>query len=329
MPLPRRMALTFIATLGTFLTGLGGRQTTGGDVSYAARSTGVPPAAALLARRLGIRGQPFVGGQPRGSGRPWVLWFPGANSRSRCGYTGRPALFSGPRGVRGPFHFFDSSPLRPCGPDPYHGPPLSRARTVGTALAWLRHAGAPVPKSAMHIYMYTGTTIIGGTGLCCFRSLGLVYWGAGPTRPHFLPVPKNAVYVADRGTVVQVDMGGVAAAEALAHPCAGDHRDRQGVMVGPWCFSYVDAAGNVAFSRIGGHDGWTAEPEQVALTALHPVAPKLAPIRQITRSRTRAIFRLTAQGTSYDVTLVPAFPGLTGTPWETTFVRTVRTSTPD
>lgn len=261
----------------------------------------------------------------RGSRGQWVLWFPGVNSRGRCGYTGMPALFAGPRGAHGPFHFFDSSPLTHCGVDPYQGPRLSRSRTIGVALAWLRHVGAAAPKNAMHVYLYSGTTLIGGTGLCCFRSLGLVNWGAGPTRQHFLPAPRNAVYVADRGTVVQVDRDGPAAAEAAAHPCAGAHRDHHGVMVGPSCFSYA-AAGNVAFSLIGGHDGWRADPEQVALTALNGVAAKSDPIRQITRSQTRAIFRLTARRTSYDVALVPAFPGLAGTPWEITRVGMVRPS---
>jgi hypothetical protein len=98
-------------------------------------------------------------------------------------------------------------------------------------------------------------------------------------------------------------------------------------VVGPWCFSYADAAGTVAFSQIGGHDGWTSDPEQIALTPLHAVAAQVGPIHQVVRSRTRAIFRVTAQGRSYDVTVVPAFPGLMGTPWETTLVRAVRTST--
>lgn len=320
-----RVALTLIATLSAVLAGSGRVQATGEPITSPARTAGVPPAAALLARRLGLQGHPFVGDQPQGSGGPWALWFPGANSRGRCGYTGRPALFSGPTGVRGPFHFFDSSPLTHCGADPYHGPRLSRARTISVALAWLRHAGAAVPKSTMHVYMGSDTTIIGGTGLCCFRSLGLVYWGAGPTRHDALPAPRNAVYVADRGTVVQVDMEGPAAAEAASHPCAGAHPDHQGVMVGRWCFSYVDAAGNVAFSRIGGHDGWRAEPAQVAYTALHPVAAKIDRIRHIARSRSRAIFRLVARGTRYEVTLVPAFPGLGGAPWEITRVRVVRT----
>lgn len=257
-----------------------------------------------------------------------MLWFPGANSRGHCGYPGRPTLFSGPRGVQGQFHFFDASPLTQCGVDPYHGPSLNRGHAITIALHWLHHAGAVVPKGTMHVYLSSGTTLIGGTGLCCFRSLGLVYWGAGPTGPSLLPAPSDAVYVADRGTVVQVDMGGPAAAEAFAYPCADARRDHQGVMVGPWCFSYADAAGNVAFSQIGGHDGWRADPEQVAPTALNPVAAKIQHIRQIARSRTHAMFRLTAQGTSYDVTLVPAFPGLRGSPWETTRVRTVRVSKP-
>jgi hypothetical protein len=64
----------------------------------------------------------------------------------------------------------------------------------------------------------------------------------------------------------------------------------------------------------------------MAIAALNPVEGRIRSIRRVSRSQTGVIFRVTVQRTLYDVTLVPAFPGLPGTPWETTLVRLVRTA---
>jgi hypothetical protein len=55
-----------------------------------------------------------------------------------------------------------------------------------------------------------------------------------------------------------------------------------------------------------GHDGWTAEPEQSRSHRAESRGSQDRTDPAAARSRTRAIFRLTAQGTSYDVTLTSA-----------------------
>jgi hypothetical protein len=103
----------------------------------------VPLAAQALANRLGLHSAPVVGDQPQGSGRPWTVWFPRiikpgsvgpGNVPRRYLYANGPALFTGPRGALGEFHYFDSSPLSRFGADTYRGPPLTQARAVAIAL---------------------------------------------------------------------------------------------------------------------------------------------------------------------------------------------------
>ncbi len=48
------------------------------SAGHHAGSSPAPPAARLLARRLGITSHPFVGSQPAGIPRGWTAWFPRA-----------------------------------------------------------------------------------------------------------------------------------------------------------------------------------------------------------------------------------------------------------
>jgi hypothetical protein len=294
-----------------------------------------PPAALALALRLGLQSTPFVGDQPNGSGRPWTVWFPRsippgsvgpANVPRRYLYASGPALFSGSRGARGEFHYFNSSSLSRFGSDTYRGRPLTRGHAVDIALHWLRTAGAPIPSGLLHVRVGRGTTDIGGTGLCCFTSLAMVYWGRDVPSEGFLPEARYDVYVADAGAVVQVDMGAPAAedAETLAHPCPGDRRDRQGVALGPWCFSYPAAARGIIFSGIGGHDGWSHDPDMLATLPLSAAHGRAGPLRRIALTASRAVYRRAVGGTTYQVTLVPAFPGLIGSTWEVIRVQVIR-----
>ena len=298
----------------------------------------VPLAAQELARRLRLRSTPVVGDQPGGSGRPWTVWFPRTippasigpgNVPHRYLYASGPALFSGPRGALGEFHYFNASPLtRELGGDRYHGPPLTRARAVTIALHWLHTADAPIPKAPMHVSVGMGTTDIGGTGLCCFKSLATVYWGIGSSLGSFSKEAQYDVYVADAGTVVQVDMGASAAegAETTAHPCPGDQRDRNGVALGRWCFSYPAAARGIIFSEVSYHDGWIHDPDMLAPLPLTVAHGHVGPLRRISLTSARAVYRRSVSGTTYQVTLVPAFPGLVGSTWETARVQVVRSA---
>src|SRR5579875_919624 len=51
-------------------------QTEGTQAASHVATAAVPPAARLLAHRLGIRGAAFVGDDVGGVGRPWTVWFP-------------------------------------------------------------------------------------------------------------------------------------------------------------------------------------------------------------------------------------------------------------
>lgn len=301
---------------------------------------GVPPAAASLARRLGLHSRAYVGDQPNGAGRPWTVWLhklitPGSvgpgNVERRYLYSSGPALFSGPRAARGEFHYFDLTPVSTDqAVDPYRGPPLTKALAVRNALQWLHRAGVPIPPGPMHAIVRGGSTDIGGTGLCCFRYLAPVWWGQPSPAEEGLRPAKYEVYVADAGAVVQVDMGAPAGAESLANPCPGDHRDGNGIALGPWCFSYPGAAGGIMHTEVGyGHDGLILDPDQIALDPFGSIlmhAKHVAPLRRISLAATRAVYRLTANGTTYQVTLLPAFLDLVGSTWEVTYVRTVRTT---
>ena len=211
------------------------------------------------------------------------------------------------------------------GGDRYHGPPLTRTRATAIALHWLHIAGAPIPKAPMHVSVGMGTTDIGGTGLCCFKSLAMVYWGRGSPVGSFGPETQYDVYVADAGTVVQVDMGASAAegAETPAHPCPGDRRDRNDVALGQWCFSYPTAARGIIFSEVSYHDGWIDDPDMLATLPLPVTHGQFGPLRRISLAPAHAVYQRSVNGTTYQVTLVPAFPGLVGSTWETARVQVV------
>jgi hypothetical protein len=178
----------------------------------------------------------------------------------------------------------------------------------------------------MHVSVGFGTTDIGGTGLCCFKSLAVVYWGKGVSLGSFAHEPKFSVYVTDAGTVVQVDMGAPVAANAEdpSHACPGDRRDRNGVALGRWCFTYATAARGIIFSEVSYHDGWIHDPDSLASLPLVPRRGRLGPLRRISLTPARAVYRRAVGGTTYQITLVPAFPGLVGSTWEAVRVQVVR-----
>lgn len=337
-PVSAAILLSAVAIVTTGIFHSGGRSRGLGSVPSQHTATSVPAAALLLADRIGVHGAPVVGDQPDGAGRPWTVWFhrifkPASLGLGKLGRgylvgTG-PALFTGPLGARGEFHYFDLTRVSTDqGEDPYRGPSLTAARATHIALRWLRHAGVPIPRAAMHVRVGSGTTNIGGTGLCCFKSLATVFWRPGPSLDIFGNPPKYDVYVVDAGTVVQVDMGGLPAAEFSTHPCPGDHPDRNGVVLGKWCFTYHDAAAGIIFSEVAFHDGLDHDPDAVAPIPLRATGARgyvsEGPLRRISITPTRAIYRLVLRGTTYQATLVPAFPGLIGSTWETADVRVVR-----
>ncbi|HZS94666.1 MAG TPA: hypothetical protein VFA78_07705, partial [Chloroflexota bacterium] len=333
--LKARMIAAYI-NYGPLPARLGGRWQISTRSSATGDAGSVPPAAQRLANRLGIHEPAIVGDQLGGKGGPWTVWFPhpapiwlkpvtpGVSNkafRDRVEFRGK-ALFVGPRGAAGEFHYFNATLFR--GPDTYHGAPLTRDRAVHLALAWLHRAGVPVPLGSRHVALRGHTTNIGGTGLCCFKSLAVVYWGKKASFSWNFPISARAiVYVADRGVVVETDMGSPAAgAENSAYPCKGNTRDAQGVAIGHWCFGYPQAARGVIFTQIGGHDGLITRPDYAAERVAGSVdTPRRSAPRRIKLTIRGALYRWTVGKTTYTITVVPAFPGLIGSTW---YVQSVR-----
>ncbi len=282
--------------------------------------------ARLLARRLGIRGTPVIGDQPNDRDKPWSVWFPRAispgslqpgNVPHRYLQMTAPALFAGPKGALGEFHYFNSTILSRFGGDSYRGPQLTRLRVLALAHAWFRRAGAPWPRGTFHVVLRSGTTIIGGTGLCCFHVLDQIYWGGRQDQFGIVQSPAAEIYLADRGTVVQVDIGPVMnpGGYGFSQPCPGrTHRDRNGAVLGAWCFDYAGAVRTMIVAEIGNHSAWVDDPDFMGLVP--GIGPKGGPSHRVSLTATQADYTETYRGVRYRVTLVPAFPGLPGSIWE-------------
>ncbi len=308
------------------------------SAAHHAGSGPAPPAAQLLARRLGITSHPFVGSQPAGIPRGWTAWFPRAvkpawlgpgNVPSRHLALTGPALFAGPLGARGEFHYYNPGSVEHRG-DRYRGAPLTRARGIHLAYAWLHAVGAPIPHGSPYVQVRSGMTVIGGTGLCCYRSLAVLSWNG--KRDSFGNVwsAANMIYVADAGMVVEADIGPLMTSSGygFSHPCAGQtHRDTTGIVVGPWCFDYANAVRTMIIGDIGGHSSWVDDPAYLAeidAASLNHQGynPKLTgPRRQLILGSQRAVYVQAYKGVPYRMTFVPAFPGLIGSIWELVRVR--------
>jgi hypothetical protein len=301
--------------------------------------TSPPPPAVQLATRLGLKGAPVVGASRYGQGGPWSVWLPRlikkhwvarGNIPSRWLPPTGPSLFVGPLGAKGEFHYFDDRLLRlgtaSGGPDTYKGPRLSRRRVEQIAVAWLRTSGAPLPQRRLHILQRSGMTVIGGTGLCCFSSLSIVYW-EGNTREPFVGRASSVMYIADAGIVVQADIRGLPDGPpfGFSAPCTGrTHMDQNGVAIGTWCFSYPGAVHHLIVGEIANHQSWVDDPRQLVTLlsgGAHASHPPTGPRRRIALSSTVAVFEEGYRGTTYRITLQPAFPGLVGSPWEETGIR--------
>lgn len=297
--------------------------------------TPVPPAASLLAQRLGISSRPFVGDQANGIGGPWTVWFPRTIKRSWVGPGNIPnrylplvgrALFVGPRGAKGTFHYYNPGPIHTAdGNDAYHGPPLTRARGRRIAYAWLRSIGAPVPRGSPYVQVRSGMTVIGGTGLCCYRSLAVLSWNGERDRWGNVWSAADMIYVADAGIVVEADIGSLfpSSFDAFSQPCPGRaHSDANGVARGAWCFAYAGAVPRMIIGEIGDHGPWVDDPSQMADIGAAYVRsghadPKRAGRRRLVRlTARRAVFVQSYRGVPYRMTFVPAFPGLAGSIWE-------------
>jgi hypothetical protein len=241
-----------------------------------------------------------------------------------------PALFVGPQGGRGEFHYFNAEWLSEGGTDTNSVPAVSLRRAKTIALDFLRTSGAAIPPVPVHLYTHWRTTVVGGTGICCYHTITVVAWG-GKVDVWGTPVGSLAmVYVADGGAVVQADVvpRGVRATRTHVHVCGSSNVDANGVVVGTFCFDYRAAAAATMTSDIGGHSPWRLDPAEMAFPTLGPRVNRQTVMwgsgRLIARTARRAVYQRTMNGVPYRMTLVPAFTGLQWTAWELVRVQRMR-----
>lgn len=276
-------------------------------------SRSLPPAAVTLAARLGVHERGFVGNQPAGTGRPWVVWLSGPSSAAGV------ALSTSKIGARGAFDFY-SVGTRPRGGQFYVAHPLPVAAAVDIAQTWLRRAGVTPIRGTQKVWKGSTTFIAGSTALCCYQRLVIVTWALRGPRAHKMA----EVSVDEHGSVVQADVRGRTTLTnpdvGQSFPCPRRARlDANGVAVGKWCFRYSGAAELQMLGAVADKAKWRSDPRQVALSFLQRSAVRLGTARFVGRGNLTALsaaFRIRVGRDEYRSILVPAFPGLSDSVWE-------------
>jgi hypothetical protein len=178
--------------------------------------------------------------------------------------------------------------------------------------------GAVVPHVRVHV-IRTDSTIIGGTGLCCwYRNLDHVVFG-GHQDQYGLPIGAAAqVYVTAAGRVIQANVipQGVNHYPLPARCVDRTHADSRQVLVGHVCFSYPAMAGILWTVHLGGHQpylvgpGWFAT--VAALGARLARTPDQVHLHLVFRSADHVVYTVSKGSITYRFTQVAAFPGLRG-----------------
>jgi hypothetical protein len=283
-----------------------------------------PPPAVALAQRLHMAGSPVIGNQPQGNAGPWLIWArPTVPEAKRI-------LSVGPLGAKAAFDYFDvAAESNRGGPD--RGPALSSAAATRIAIRWLRHVGAAVPSGRIRVIRGTQSTIIGGTGLCCWhQNLDMVVFG-GRLDVYGTPVNSRAlIYVAASRQVVQANVSpqGEYRYPLPARCVAHTHPDSRGVPVGPRCFSYPAMAGIIWTVALGGHEPYLIGPgwfsAQAAVGAKLSTLPNPRLLKTVSASPSRVVYTASKGGVAYRFTQVAAFPGLRSSTWPLIDVERVR-----
>ncbi|MGH2449315.1 MAG: hypothetical protein ACRDFS_12030 [Chloroflexota bacterium] len=291
------MKLLVTALMGVALASAGWSAPARLDLPSGASS---PPQA--LASRLGVHGSPHIGRQAEGIGGPWYIW-----------YLKKQVLSSGRDGAGGIFDYYRPSL---AGRDSFSGKGVTAGQAIAIAKRWLRHSGARIPPTQAKVVWGSGT-VIGGTGICCFDHLAIVHWG-GQVQLGGVVIGGTQVYVADRGTTVQADVGyRRGGGKWSAYPGSGA---RTTLRLGKRRFQYTWAAAETMTMDIGGHQPWMASPRQVAGSAAYVAKLVRSPggqaLHQVLLNRNKAIYTIRKHGSLYRFALVAAFPGLPGTAWE-------------
>lgn len=256
----------------------------------------LPPAALALAHRLHFTGKPFVGNQPQGNFGPWLIW------GQRNLYLSWRILSVGPAGARGSFDYFVPSalPLR-GGPDVQ--PPLPTRKALQVARAWLTQVGVAIPQVQTRVFR-THTTVIGGTGLCCWsHPLDLVDFGG-----------VASIYVAPSQQIVQANIRPHGRYPRPLRCHKRIYRDNRSVPVGVFCFSYSEMAGIMWPVDLGGHEPYLVGPgwfSQVAASGARIASlPYKIHLHPVSIGPSRAVYTASKGAITYRFTQVPAFHGL-------------------
>ncbi len=298
------------------------------QIGYAHSSRhSVPPAAQKLANRLHMIGAPVVGDQPEGNGGPWTIWaLPDQQHEKRI-------LSVGPLGARGGFDYFDVGARLAPYSSTKDGKALPTRTAIGIARAWLRQAGAPVPRVPISI-MRTDGTVIGGTGLCCWPlgTIDSVVFG-GHRDVYGMPADQAAIiYIEPTGRVIQANVtphgeqrypGGTRCHNRI-------QRDANGVLVGTRCFSYPGMAGIIWTVSIGGHEpyllgpGWFSQGAAWHTKLSSARYPFQTHLQVVSSSPNRVVYSVSKGKITYHFTQVAAFPGLRFATWPLVDVERVR-----
>ncbi len=194
------------------------------------------------------------------------------------------------------------------------------------ARTWLRQAGVGLPRGRVRVDIGANTTFISGaTGLCCFgTALVVVSWGGTRDQYGRFDAPL-IVYTGNGGTVVQADVSprgtsSYSVGSGFSSPCPGRaRRDSNGVAIGAWCFYYPAAGDLQMLDSVGVHETWASDPRQIAWSfsqGSRIVGILRGPLHVVRVTPQRAMYWVRARGVTYQLTLVPAFPGLIGSIWE-------------
>ncbi len=301
----------------------------------AATPGAIPHAVRELASSVGVKGTPAVGDRPSGSGGPWYVWFPRTVARGevkdgiilrRMPLPSGKMLFADARGALGEYHFFDPSQVTAR----FGGLPGNtlRKRAIAPRAAareatqWLQRVGTPLPAEPVQVVSGPEAgppeELFGD-----FEPQYAVSWGnAYSPSQDGIRSSGPVVWISPTEKVFEVDIGYLphqAFPGRPSDPCPGSSTtDSRGVSTGAWCFDYA----RVVQAQISISGTWWTDPRTSPdLTANNRDPVRLGIPMLRTLSPTQAVWVQAYRGEAYRSVYSPAFPGLIGSVWGLTQVR--------
>jgi hypothetical protein len=293
----------------------------------------IPSTARELADRLGFHARPFVGNQPEGQGRPWLVWF----SLSPSGLARRPhsllhgsALFINTRRATVEVHYFNTNSLIRNTKRTLHirtsQPLVSNSSAIQVALQWLARVGIPIPAGSVHVDRHPQDHV--NIFMCCFH-VPLIHVSWTPTRAWSESVfrPEINVYINAQRVVVHADVGALLTVQqrSFSHPCASHpQRDTYGTALGRWCFDYESAAHDLLVTSGSTPHSRAEDSQQISGVFVHHGVfshASFGQVKVLESTPTHVVYRVRRLGVSYAITFIPAFPGIAYSDWEVVLVR--------